>query len=277
MNHNRLYRAGNYPILRGTQLPPELTATDQLDSLTGKVVRNFYAHYRFRSPPWCNLIAVSTFLLVTFQLGRSLLLSAVITDHQHLLVTVLGSTFALVNAPRTHAEIAVFHYSLYIFVVLLLLFGRRRANFYFSLILAHCDRQLLSAVDDGKPNSSSNELARRQRYRIVWYRWAESAIVLSMAGNVFLTSLAILAVADPRRNNYHLFGHSPVWYSLYAVTVSACWATWAYYCCSITYFTFVLFLHRSAILQAKVKRDLSEMRRQVRWMKQDDQSVRKLR
>lgn len=200
---------------------------------------------------WSSLVLWFALTMVTVQLVRSLMMSFVINDDNHLLVTCFGSIFSLVYLKRRYVEVCVVHLTL-VSLLYLLLVNFKWGNF-FVFLTRYLD-QTRNIKQQKRLYNLPGVVTKKLARQCTQYFYMEILASIAMVSSVFITGNAIICIGNPNRNNYHLFHFNPyIYYGVYSNVVSLGWATWTSCCTGPIFGIFVYFLVHMKLVQNKTK------------------------
>ena len=271
-----LFRLANLPLVPTFQLSFNLTSIrwpGAIDHLTAGAFRRLCAHQTEvkpnQKPAWLNWRTCLLLAMLLFLACRCWAMVYLYQDDRHWMVTILGSIFHLTYAERKYPEMTAFNFSISNIVLLYIVYGRRKWNLYFRLIVHQCQLLVSGCHRKGFLGLPAPVLSQLQRQTLQLFR-LESVCNLIIFCNVFITMFLIVLVGDPDLNNYGpIFDRSPVrYYLLYGVGWAWFWAIWAFSGISNSYGIFVHFLIHARLLKTKVDTNRAQLTDVVNRLRQ---------
>ena len=212
-----------------------------------------------------RVIFALIFLLVF--IVRSFFLAIFIdkNDKQNLYLTLFGSGFRLINGDTFCLEMTTCLLSFVALIQWIVIFKSNETNMFFKLNMINVKQIYILIYNQLKLIENHNKLTlikQNNDYQpdiTIWllinfFAMIRIGCTFGIPFVIYITSMAIFFIGDPKMNNFHLFFNSYIVYYGYSSFISLIWSLWAFIMIDLASSTIILFPIILSILRYKTAR-----------------------
>lgn len=208
---------------------------------------------------WKSWILWFACVILVTQIIRCFIMGLVILDDRHTLVTWFGSFFSLIHAERRPVEITVLNTTI-LALLYLLLANSRWSGLFVVLIKYLAQLGFNSEIRFTPKLGRVTRQKLRKQYLVFLY--GETLLCFGTVFAVFLLTAASLSIANPQRNNYHLFHFNPlIYYGIYLNSVTFWWTIWMSCAAPVIFALFTYYTITTKLIYGKAEAQWNELRK----------------